>query len=114
MSQNPISDQRIFLHEILTNIEGVKKVYYEPPSSIKLVYPCLIYSLESYNTSYADNKRFLSWPRYSVILIDYDPESSIVKDILDLDNCNVAFDRKYSEDQLTHWSFTLYCTKGSW
>lgn len=114
MSQAMI-DQRLQLHELLCNIEGVKKVYYQPPSSEKLWYPCIIYKCDSFDTMYANNKRYLAFPRYTLTLIDYDVESELVERVLSLsDGCHVSLDQTYSSDGLFHWAFTLYLTKGQW
>lgn len=114
MSQAMI-DQRLMLHELLSSIEGVKKAYYQPPSSEKLKYPCIIYKCDSHTNLYANNKRYLSFPKYTLTLVDYDAESEIVERILRLsDNCIVSMDQSYTGDGLYHWAFTLYFTKGLW
>ena len=35
---------RLELHRILNDIPGVRGVYYQPPESLKLKYPAIIYS----------------------------------------------------------------------
>lgn len=110
-----IENQRDRLHSILTSIKGPKKVYYQPPSTERLVYPCLIYTLEKINTRYANGNRYLSVPLYTLLLIDYDPESIIQKEIMDLrGDCHVKFNRYYTADNLNHWSYDLYFTKALW
>lgn len=112
-----IEDQRDELHRILSEIKGIVKVYYQPPSSEKLKYPCLIYGLEGYDTRYASNRRYLSMPRYQLTLIDYNPESIIHKHLLDLNNangCYVKFNRYFTSDNLNHWAYDLYFSKKLW
>lgn len=116
MSQTTeIETQRDYLHKILTSIKGVKKVYFQPPSTERLQYPCIIYSLNKIDTKYANGGRYLSVPSYNLILIDYDVESILQKKVLDLSgDCHVRFDRYYTADNLNHWSYVLQFTKALW
>lgn len=115
MSKTVIETHREALHEILSSIEGVKKVYYQQPYSKNMSYPCIVYSMNRLSSFYASDKRYLSFPSYTVTLIDYDPESIIQKYILDLDGpCSVSFDRMFTSDNLYHWSYTLVFTKLIW
>ena len=41
------------LHEILVGILGSKNVYYEPPSSLLMKYPAIVYSLDDIDKRYA-------------------------------------------------------------
>lgn len=113
--KTPIEDHRETLHDILVGIEGIKAVYYQPPSTKALQYPCIIYSLNRLNTKPANNNRYLNFPEYNVVLIDYDPESMLQRKILDLnDGCYVKFDRFYTSDNLNHWAYTLSFAKKMW
>ncbi len=115
MSQTVIENQRDYIHNILSNIDGVKKVFFQPPKDLQLVYPCIIYSLEGLSSLYSGDKRYLTFPSYSLILIDYDPESIIQKYIMDLTgDCHVSFDRFYTSDNLNHWVYTLEFSKALW
>lgn len=115
MSQNPIKKQRDYLHDILESIDGVKKVYFQPPESIKLKYPCIIYSLDGFDDNRADGKRYLTFPSYTLTLIDFDPESMIQKHIMDLsENCYVSFNRFYTSDNLNHWVYKVVFDKALW
>lgn len=118
MPQTPIEYQREKLQDILSAIDGVAKVYYQPPSKEKLVYPCILYSLNGYDTKYSNGLRYLTWPSYSLILVDRNPESMIQKSIMDLGSiepsCCVRFDRFYTAENLNHWAYTLYFTQAIW
>lgn len=104
----PQIHQRRLLHSILEQIDGVAEVYYQPPSKQMMHYPCLIYELDSYSENRADNIRYLSFPKYTLTLIDKDPESSIHEQIMDLRNgCYIQFNRFFTLDNLNHWVYTL-------
>ena len=115
MPMTPIEDQRESFHAILCGIEEIKEVYFQPPHNVKLKYPCIIYSLNRIETKHANGKRYLSFPVYSITVIDYDPDSIIQKRILDLDDsCFVSFDRFFTSDNLNHWVYTIEYRKMLW
>lgn len=95
------------LQEILSNVPGVKKAYYQPPESVKLVYPCIIYSMNGIRSNHADDIIYKSKKRYSVIVIDKDSESTIGDYIME-NVPYVGFDRMYTSDNLYHYTYTLF------
>ena len=99
-------DRRSSLQETLVNILGSNNVYFQPPETIRLQYPCIIYERSDINKKYADNRTYMSMVRYSLTLITRSPESDLVKAILELPYC--SYDRYYAADTLNHDVFTLY------
>lgn len=100
-------DRRLELHQKLCEILGSRYVYFQPPESVKLKYPCIIYSLSNINLVRADNALYLHKNRYMVMVIDEDPDSTIHEDILyGFEYC--SFDRAYIADNLNHRVLTLY------
>lgn len=100
-------DRRLELHEKLCEILGSRYVYFQPPESIKLHYPCIIYSLSNVDMKHADNFLYLHKNRYMVMVVDEDPDSKIHEDIFNtLPLC--SFDRSYTSDNLNHRVLTLY------
>lgn len=97
---------RLELHTILTELISPYKVYFQPPSSIRLEYPCIIYELEDINTSYADSVKYTKIKVYSVTVIDQNPDSDIPNKLLNLDYCE--FNRYFISDNLNHYVFTLF------
>ena len=84
-----------------------KHVYYEPPETLKLEYPCIVYHRDFVLTNKADNRNYIMQNRYQLILIDRDGDNPVVKDILNhFQKC--TYDRHYIEDGLHHDAFTLY------
>lgn len=98
--------RRLKLHEILENIPGVKRAYFQPPEDIRMIYPCIRYERTNGLTEFADNVPYGFTMRYAVMVIDTDPDSRIVEEIAKLPMC--TFDRCYSTDNLYHSVFTLY------
>lgn len=97
---------RLDLQNQLEKILGSRNVYYQPPESIKLNYPAIIYSLDRIATKPADNTNYIATKRYNLILIDKNPDSDFIEPILHMPGCR--FDRTYKADNLYHYSFTIY------
>lgn len=97
---------RLELHDILVDLVGPNKVYFQPPSSIKLSYPCIVYGLDAIDIAYADSIKYKNKKRYTVTVIDQNPDSVFPLDVLSLDYC--SFDRHFISDNLNHYVFTLY------
>lgn len=95
---------RIRLHYILR--EMAPHVYYQPPNGLKMQYPCIIYRREAIDIDYADNSVYDHTNRYSVTVVDADPDSPLIDDILSLPMC--SFDRFYTSENLNHNVFNLY------
>ena len=47
--------KRTDLHEILKEILGSDNVYFQPPESYKMEYPCIVYERSALTTRFADN-----------------------------------------------------------
>lgn len=97
---------RLELHEELCELLGTRNVYFQPPESIKLSYPCIIYSRSGVTKQNANNRLYKSVNEYGIIVIDANPDSSIPDDILNhFPMCR--FDRSYTSNNLNHTSLTL-------
>lgn len=97
---------RIELQALLEKLLGSRNVYFQPPESVKLKYPCIVYERSGILTDLADNRIYCSRKRYAVTVIDKDPDSKIPDKLQDLDYCD--FDRHFTADNLNHDIFTLY------
>lgn len=102
---------RLELQHELEAILGSKFVYFQPPESIKICYPCIVYSLDGVDTKHADDKPYRITKRYSVTIIDKDPDSIIPDKLLALPMCSPP--RFYTADNLNHWVFSLFYEGGS-
>ena len=105
-------DSRITLDEKLAHIlnltepDGDRHTYFNPPPSVRMRFPAIKYSLNRINRKFASNGAYRTVPSYEVILIDENPDSEYVEKILQIPYC--SFDRHYIADNLNHWSFTIY------
>lgn len=97
---------RLELHEVLCNILGSRHVYYQPPESVKMVYPAIAYFRNTINVKHGDDLAYRKVVGYSITLIDKDPDSEFVDEIMQIPMCR--FDRHYVADNLNHDVFTIY------
>lgn len=97
---------RLELHKLLCEILGSEHVYFQPPESIRMQYPAIVYSRDDIENRPANNEPYIQSTAYNVIVIDADPDSKIVDRVSKLPMC--IFDRHYAADNLNHDSFTLY------
>jgi len=97
-------NKRLELDEILRGI--CENVYFSPPSGHKIKYPCIIYERDYSKVNYANNQPYTLDTRYSLTVIDPDPDSEIVPIIEQLPKC--TYDRHFTIDNLNHDAFTIY------
>lgn len=97
---------RLELHEVLCEILGSRNVYFQPPASVKMQYPAIVYSRSNIENTHADNTVYLQGWCYEIVVIDPNPDSEYVEKISKLPFC--SFDRHYPSDNLNHDVFTLY------
>ena len=97
---------RIQLQDKLEEILRSKSVYFQPPATVKLKYPCIIYKLDAKDELRANNARYLSTNRYQVTVVDRNPDSAIPDRISELQYC--SFERFYTSDNLNHFIYNLY------
>lgn len=101
-----MTNRRLELSALLRNTLGSDNVYFQPPETIKMKYPAIVYSLDNIQNVHADDGVYLSHRRYSVTLIDRNPDSIIIERLSALPLCQ--FNRHYTSDNLNHFVFTLY------
>lgn len=91
---------------LLTDILGADRVYFQPPPTVQLEYPCIIYERDRRRVFHADNRPYAHKKGYRVTVIDRNPDSDIPEKIADLPLC--SFDRFFAADNLNHDVYNLY------
>jgi hypothetical protein len=92
------------LHQLLETI--TPKVYFQPPTNVRLEYPCIVYHRDFADTKFADDKPYNHTKRYMVIVIDRDPDSQIPDKVAALPMS--LFNRFYTADDLNHDVYNVY------
>lgn len=97
---------RVELQTVLEELLGSETVYFQPPASVQLKYPAIVYSLANIRSTFANDQRYKNMKAYTATLIDKNPDSEFVDKILALPLS--SFDRHFKSDNLNHYVFTLY------
>ena len=97
---------RLELQSKLEELLGSRNVYYQPPESLKIEYPAIIYTKDKIDVYRAGNRKYITNNRYSITVIDKKADNPVIERILDLPYC--SHDRNYKSDNLNHDVLTLY------
>lgn len=97
---------RLNLQSDLEAILGSKNVYYQPPASVQMKYPAIVYSRKKIENVHANNSVYLQRLSYEVTVIDRKPDSECSVKVSRLPLC--TFDRHFTSDNLHHDVYTLY------
>lgn len=97
---------RLELQSKLVEFLGNNNVYYQPPESIKIKYPAIIYSKSKPSIKHADDMSYQRLQSYEIIVIDSMPDNPVIEELEKLDYCE--WDRHYTADNLHHDVLKLY------
>ena len=97
---------RLEFHQKLCDILGSNHVYFQPPSSMKIEYPAIIYKLDNVRTRKADNDLYLSHKCITVTVVHKDPDNDVYMRLLKLPMS--SFDTSYQKDNLNHYVLSIY------
>lgn len=93
--------------ELQTVLEQMTShVYFQPPSNIRMNYPCIVYNRDGSDVDRADNVLYRHAKRYQVTVIDRNPDSNLPDKVEELPLCQ--FDRFFAADNLNHHVFNLF------
>lgn len=98
--------QRLQLQTLLEDLLGSRNVYFQPPPTISMQYPAIVYKRDRMDTEFANNKPYKHKKRYQVTVIDRKPDSTIHEKVAELPMC--TYDRFYTADNLNHDVFNLF------
>ena len=96
---------RLSLQSLLETILGTRNVYFQPPPSLMMSYPCIVYSRNDIVTKFGDNIPYVREKEYQVTVIDTNPDSLIPDKVGALPKC--IFSRHYTAEGLNHDVFNL-------
>lgn len=97
---------RVDLQAKLERILGSRNVYYQPPETVKINYPAIVYSKDNITSRYADDQKYSKMDRYEIIVIDKKPDNDVINSILELPYS--SFSRHYTSDNLHHDVLSLH------
>lgn len=96
------------LKQIMWDSGETPKLYFQPPESVKLEYPCIVYHLRTMTSDYADDLPYRVAVGFDITYITRSPNSRVVTAITKLPY--ISFDRYYVSDNLHHYAYTFTST----
>ena len=93
------------LHDLLVETLGSKYVYFDPPESVKMKYPAIVYHKNRIGNTYAGNSIYQNTYTYTITFIDEYPDSEVILKILNLPYCK--HDQSYQSNGMYHDVFTI-------
>lgn len=97
---------RLELQNKLEELLGSRNVYYQPPETVKMEYPAIIYSKKKPDRKHANNNVYMRTNCYEIIVISRKPDDPIIGKIEELPLCE--WNNHYKADNLNHDVLTLY------
>ena len=97
---------RVELDRILRTTLGSTNVYYDPPESFKLKYPCIVYSLAGHSETFADDNDYYGMKRYTLTYITQDADDPMADTLDKIRYCRL--NRPYASDGLYHFAYDIY------
>lgn len=101
--------ERVEMHQMLKSLFPAHmepRVYFQPPQSTKIEYPCMIYKLSDMPQKWANNLPY-HWERaYQLTYISRDPKDPMIEKLIALRE--TKFDRYFSSDNLHHFVYTIF------
>lgn len=97
------SELSLLLHTLPVNDE----IHFQPPESVKLEYPCVLYEFDNYRDFNANDRKHITREKYIVTHIYKDPTQNLRETIMSL-FIYVYFDRVFVADNLYHDVYTVY------
>lgn len=96
-------DLQTKLEELIAN----RNVYFQPPSTVSISYPCIIYNIGNGDVKRANNNLYSYTNNYQLTMIYKKPMVDIIETMLrSFQMCKL--DRTYVSDNLYHYVFSIY------
>lgn len=93
------------IHTIASEADTPVHVYFQPPSTLIMKFPCIVYAFANFDTRHADNVPYKLNSQFRVTYIDTDPDSDIPEKIAQLPMC--VSERAYIDDNKNYYPFRI-------
>ena len=94
-------------HFLLSTITGCEHIYYQPPSNVRMIFPCIEYHDAPWDARHADDKAYTITRHYQVTVIDKLPDNPWIMQLAtELPMCTQ--ERHYTSDGLNHDVLDVY------
>lgn len=106
-SMKTLEERRLEFDTELRELLQTQNTYYEPPASVRMKYPCVVYSRGSLDNTWAGDHRYVGRIRFMITTISTNPDNEWPQLILEHFQ-RVRYDRHYNADGLSHDVLMLY------
>ena len=81
-------------------------VYFQPPANVQMKFPCIVYKRAQADTRFANDGTYLFTNRYTITVIDRNPDSPLVEAVAKLPMCrHTTF---FVAENLNHDNFDIF------
>lgn len=95
------------LQNELKSLLGSDNVYFQPPSTTRMHYPCFVFERGSGSQMTANNRNYLFTKRYTVTYIGNESDPDMIDEVVrHFQMCK--YDRHFVKDNLHHDVFSIY------
>lgn len=94
---------RAELSEVLHGLAS--NVYFQPPATIQMSYPCIVYHRKPPQIEHADNRPYRKDTLWQITVIDRSPDSAIAEAVEELPG--IHCDANFTQDNLHHYVYSL-------
>lgn len=102
-----MNEKRKELQIILENILGSDQVYFQPPETIKMSYPAIVFSFDGIDNKKANNKQYIThFVFHATFITKMVNSDQVLNALLSLEYCSLG--KPYVSDGLYHYPFTIY------
>lgn len=101
----PIESWKALMAKLQTAL-GSDQVYFQPPESRKLTYPCIVFSETRPNVRFANNDIYRDMKAFKVTYMDALPTSAVPDAIKRIRYSSL--EQIYKSGNLNHYVFTIY------
>ncbi len=101
-----IDKRRLKLDKLLRDTLGTTQVYYQPPASVQMEYPCIRYNMAKVPVDYADDRAYLIRAKYIVTYITTEPDDPMKETLVETLRTPVI--QIYAADGLYHYVYEVY------
>lgn len=101
-----IDKRRLKLDKLLRDTLGSTQVYYQPPESVQMEYPCIRYNMAKVPVDYADDGVYLIRAKYIVTYITTEPDDEMKESLVMALKTPVI--QIYAADGLYHYVYEVY------
>lgn len=100
-------EKRLELDAKFREILGSDNVYFQPPETLKMQYPCIVYFKTMVPIIYANDKPYIYKQGYTVTYIDKNPDSEVPFILLNTFSLD-KIDSFYKSEGLNHTKLTIF------